>query len=63
MENNQIESATGICDVHYWAKNDSKEREVEWCDVCQAWICKECESNLALRALAMVKRKKNQLLG
>lgn len=47
---------TRICDVHKWALNDSSLKVVEYCDFCDAWICKDCEPNLILRAKALANR-------
>ena len=42
----------GICEVHYLVDGDSTIREVKYCDICKADICKECEGNLPKRAKA-----------
>ena len=42
----------GICEVHRLVDRDSTIREVEYCDICKADICKECYGNLPKRAKA-----------
>lgn len=43
---------TGVCDVHKLTFNDTTEREVTYCEICNAWICDDCEKNYSARAKA-----------
>lgn len=54
---------TGICDVHRWALNDKSKREVSYCRLCNAWICKECKPKVALRATATANRLAAKIKG
>lgn len=55
------DKAMGVCAVHYYVNNDSGNREVQWCDVCGEYICARCWVDLPKRALAMAKKKKQQI--
>lgn len=46
----------GVCDVHKYALDDTTQRIVNYCGLCDAWICTECWGNYPLRARAMVIR-------
>lgn len=48
---------TGTCEVHKWALNDSAPRLVNYCSVCDAWMCSDCANNMALRAYAALRKK------
>lgn len=52
----------GICKVCELLDNDKTEKEVEWCEVCNEHICKECEPNLFKRGQAMIIDKKNKAI-
>jgi hypothetical protein len=47
-----------ICDVHLYALGDSGDREVTFCEVCDAWVCAECKPKLIRRLKAAINRKK-----
>jgi hypothetical protein len=46
----------GICDVHRYALRDTLIRDVQYCSVCDAWICDQCGPDTALRAKAMANK-------
>lgn len=46
----------GSCDVCKYALNDTTPHDVEYCSMCNAWICKKCVNNIPLRAVAMANR-------
>lgn len=46
----------GICDVCRLTLNDTRVKEVEYCAVCYAYICKECEFS-SRRIVAFAKSK------
>lgn len=46
----------GICEVHQYALSDYSYRPVNYCSLCDAWMCAECEPNLKLRAIAALKK-------
>ena len=52
MENNTPQIVDAVCDVHRYALGDTKVRKVYYCSFCKAYICKDCDSNIALRAWA-----------
>ena len=58
---NGNETRADICDVHYWAKGDGRKRLVNYCSLCDAWICEECVDNIPRRALAMARRTKARI--
>ncbi len=51
MENDEIH--VGVCDVHRLVDNDFRLRYTKYCNLCNAWMCKECYGNLPKRAYAM----------
>ncbi len=53
----------GVCEVHKYALNDHKIRNVFYCTVCEAWICDECNNDYVLRAEAAAIRKLRRLFG
>jgi hypothetical protein len=48
---------TGVCDVHALLEHDTRPRPVQWCALCEAWLCDQCRGDLKRRARAMLKRK------
>ncbi len=46
----------GVCDVCRLTLNDSSVKEVKYCAVCSAWICRECEFS-SRRLVAFAKSK------
>ena len=52
---NEIE--IGPCDVCYLLDGDERQKPVEWCERCQAWICDGCRPRTFRRFLAMWKRR------
>lgn len=55
-DNNTPKIVDGICDVHRYALADTNQRKVYYCTTCNAYICKDCEYNFALRAIAWAVR-------
>jgi len=49
----------GICEVHFYNRDDNKKRQVTWYPECKLWVCKECNDTV-LKATASI-NKKNQL--
>lgn len=47
----------GICDVHRLLFNDFSEKQVKYCKICKAFICKACNYNYPGRAIAAMKNK------
>lgn len=47
-----MSTKTGICEVHQYALNDKKKRQVSYCPACDAWMCAECSTSPVLRAKA-----------
>lgn len=45
----------GICKVCELLDNDKTEKEGEYCEMCEAFICNECEPNWYRRAMAAIK--------
>ena len=45
-------SQLGVCDVHRLVNKDYETREVQYCGLCDAWMCDECWHNYPKRALA-----------
>ena len=52
----------GICDVCKLLKKDETEKDVYYCNTCQANICKQCEKKYASRIIAAVIKKIQQLV-
>jgi len=52
----------GICRVCELLDNDTKEKNIIWCNFCQAAMCKQCEANWYRRGLAAIKEKTDKLL-
>lgn len=52
-QGNQNQAQIGICDVHRLVDKDLRVREVQYCGMCDAWMCEECWGNLPKRAYAM----------
>lgn len=49
------------CDVHYYINGDSEDRDVFFCENCNAWICGKCRDKTVKRFFAMlVKFFKNE---
>lgn len=48
-----IKSIIQVCDVHRLVDNDKTLREVYYCGICKAYICRDCHSNKLKRAKAM----------
>ena len=59
MDNNGY--TQGVCEVHKYALNDSRTRNVFFCSICDAMICDECNNNIPRRAKAMMIRAKRRL--
>ena len=52
--NNYVEEKQiGVCDVHRLVNRDVRLRYVDYCSLCNAWMCDECWNNLPKRAYAM----------
>lgn len=49
-------SKVATCDVCKYGKGITDHKSVQYCSMCDAWICKDCQPNLALRAVAMINR-------
>ncbi len=47
----------GICRVCELIDNDTTLKEVKYCELCKAYICKQCEPNLLKRGKAAIKDK------
>jgi hypothetical protein len=47
----------GICDVCFYVDNDATIKDVEYCEICKAYICKKCKPNLFRRGMAMMKKQ------
>lgn len=47
----------GVCDVHRLVNKDTRPRNVYYCNICQAWICLECDNDIPKRAYAMMLKK------
>lgn len=56
-------SFVGTCDVHALVDGDNSDKIVEYCAVCDAWMCEPCKDDVPKRALAWVKRLENKLSG
>lgn len=50
-------SLNTICDVHRILDYDTSKRICNYCGMCDAWICTECQSRWDRRLRAAVKRK------
>jgi hypothetical protein len=46
------EKRVGICDVCRLVKNDTSTKLVQYCHVCNAWICDVCRVDWVARAKA-----------
>jgi hypothetical protein len=46
------EKKVGICDVCRLVKNDTSTKPVQYCHVCDAWICDVCRVDWVARAKA-----------
>jgi hypothetical protein len=46
------EKRVGICDVCRLVKNDTAPKPVQYCHVCNAWICDVCRVDWVARAKA-----------
>ncbi len=47
---------SGVCDICRLTLNDSTLKEVKYCAVCSAWICRDCEFS-SRRLVAFAKSK------
>lgn len=47
----------GICRVCELIDNDTTLKEVKYCELCKAYICKQCEPNLLKRGKAAIKEQ------
>lgn len=56
MSSEPIQLKYGVCDVHRLVNKDNKIRQVQFCKMCDSWICEECWYNLPKRALAASKK-------
>lgn len=52
----------GVCAVHQLVMNDEKERDVEYCLLCDKWICDECMPKIGRRGLAFILAKSEEVL-
>lgn len=52
----------GICRVCQLVDNNEEIKPTEYCFVCDAWICKDCEPNLFKRAKAALIEMKNKII-
>ena len=48
-----------VCKVCELLDNDTTLKEVHYCELCKANICKDCEPNWYRRGLAAIKQKLN----
>jgi hypothetical protein len=46
-----------ICDVHRLIDYDTTSRLCTYCNLCDAWICQECQPQWGRRLKAAIKRK------
>jgi hypothetical protein len=46
------EKKIGICDVCRLVRNDTSTKPVQYCHVCNAWICDVCRVDWVARAKA-----------
>lgn len=51
----EVKTKKGICEVHFYNRDDSKKRQVAWHSECKLWICKECDDTV-LKATACVNK-------
>lgn len=47
-------SMKGICRVCELLDKDTTEKEIVWCNFCQAAMCKDCERNWLRRGQAAI---------
>lgn len=49
----------GICEVHQYALNDARPiYTVQYCNLCNAWLCEQCSGNFILRTVAAYNKAK-----
>lgn len=48
---------TGICEIHKFALEEDKRCLVRWDVISNMWMCKNCEKNVVLQAMAATGRK------
>lgn len=51
----------GICRVCQLVDKDEEIKTIEYCFVCDAWICKDCEPKLLKRAKAKLIEMTNKI--
>jgi len=50
---------TGVCEVHKYALNDPRPiYQVQYCGMCNAYICQQCSGNIILRGIAAYNKAK-----
>jgi len=54
-----MEPKTGTCEVHQYALNDARPiYQVQYCELCGAYICENCSNSFLLRAVAALNKAK-----
>jgi len=49
----------GVCEVHKYALNDARPiYTVQYCSLCNAWLCEQCSGSLLLRGIAAYNKAK-----
>lgn len=49
----------GTCEVHQYALNDARPiYQVQYCGMCNAYICEQCSGSFMLRAIAAYNKAK-----
>lgn len=52
----------GICRVCYLLDDDKRKKNVFFCEMCDVWMCLDCEKNWYRRGLAAIKEGAIKLL-
>lgn len=47
----------GVCEIHKYALAEEKKCSVRWDKISSMWICKTCDSDVVLQAMATTGRK------
>lgn len=50
----------GVCDIHRYALEENRICSVRWDLISQMWICKNCERDVVLQAMAATGRKQSE---
>jgi hypothetical protein len=50
-------TALGVCEVCYLLDGDTTVKQVEYCSLCDAWMCEQCRNNYLRRMKAMIVRR------